>query len=109
MFDELIAKKLDVVYAEFLKFADLRKEVKDEDIPIIIKKSNLKNVFLDGEIIGRIEFLPFFTFDLDANLNSINLNSLSFSFPYSKSCKSLYAFPVIPFTSVRKFFSSCDF
>ena len=40
---ELTKNELDVVYAEFLKFADLRKEVKDEDIPIIIKKSNLKS------------------------------------------------------------------
>jgi 2-isopropylmalate synthase len=40
---ELTKNELDVVYAEFLKFADLRKEVIDEDIPIIIKKSNLKS------------------------------------------------------------------
>ena len=35
----LTKNELDLVYFEFLKFADLKKEVLDEDIPIIIKNS----------------------------------------------------------------------
>ena len=41
---ELTKNQLDIVYSEFLKYADIRKEVHDEDIPIIIKNSNLKSV-----------------------------------------------------------------
>jgi 2-isopropylmalate synthase len=41
---ELTKNELDVVYSEFLKYADDRKEVKDEDIPTIIKKSNIKPI-----------------------------------------------------------------
>ena len=36
---ELTKNELDLVYLEFLKFADAKKEIKDEDIPLIIKKS----------------------------------------------------------------------
>ena len=36
---DLTKNELDLVYYEFLKFADLKKEVLDEDIPIIIKNS----------------------------------------------------------------------
>ena len=41
---ELTKNELDIVYSEFLKFADQKKEVKDNDIPIIIKNSNLKPI-----------------------------------------------------------------
>ena len=41
---ELTKNELDIVYSEFLKCADDRKEVKDEDIPTIIKKSNIKPI-----------------------------------------------------------------
>jgi len=41
---QLTKDELDIVYSEFLKFADQKKEVKDLDIPIIIKKSNLKSI-----------------------------------------------------------------
>ena len=41
---ELTKNELDIVYSEFLKYADERKEVKDEDIPTIIKKSNIKPI-----------------------------------------------------------------
>jgi 2-isopropylmalate synthase len=41
---ELTKNQLDIVYSEFLKYADIRKEVHDEDIQIIIKNSNLKSV-----------------------------------------------------------------
>ena len=43
---------------------------------IIIKHSNLRNPFLDGKIDGEIKFLPFFDFDLNLNLNSLNFNKL---------------------------------
>jgi len=43
-----------------------------KDNEITINKSNLKNIFLDGKLEGKIKFLPFFDFDLDLNLNSIN-------------------------------------
>ena len=36
---ELSKNELDLIYPEFLKFADIKKEVTDEDIPEIIKKS----------------------------------------------------------------------
>ena len=35
----LSKNELDLIYPEFLKFADMKKEVLDEDIPLIIKKS----------------------------------------------------------------------
>ena len=41
---ELTKNELDIVYSEFLKYADDRKEVKDNDIPTIIKKSNIKPI-----------------------------------------------------------------
>ena len=43
---------------------------------LLIKKSNLRNSFLDGKMEGKITFLPFFNFDLDLNLNSINFTKL---------------------------------
>ena len=36
---DLSKNELDLIYPEFLKFADMKKEVLDEDIPLIIKKS----------------------------------------------------------------------
>ena len=47
-----------------------------KDNEITINKSNLKNIFLDGKLEGKIKFLPFFDFDLDLNLNSINFTKL---------------------------------
>lgn len=38
---ELNKKQLDKVYVEFLKVADIQKEVNDNDLPLIIKASNL--------------------------------------------------------------------
>ena len=38
-FADLSKNELDLIYPEFLKFADMKKEVLDEDIPLIIKKS----------------------------------------------------------------------
>ena len=36
---DLSKNELDLIYPEFLKFADIKKEVSDEDIPHLIKKS----------------------------------------------------------------------
>ena len=44
---------------------------------IIIKKGNLKNVFLEGKFTGLLKLLPYFNFDLDLNLNIFNFNKLS--------------------------------
>jgi len=43
-----------------------------KDNELIIKKSNLSNTFLDGKLEGKITLLPYFDFDLDLNLSSIN-------------------------------------
>ena len=47
-----------------------------KDGKLIIKKSNLRNSFIDGKLEGKIELLPYFDFDLDINLNSINFTKL---------------------------------
>ena len=41
-----------------------------------IIKSNLKNTFLDGKSEGKITLYPYFNFDLDVSLNSINFTKL---------------------------------
>ena len=43
---------------------------------VIINKANLQNVYLDGKFDGNINFLPYFGFNLDLNLNSINFNRI---------------------------------
>ena len=43
---------------------------------LTINKSNLRNTFLDGRLEGKIILLPYFKFDLDLNLNSINFTKL---------------------------------
>ena len=47
-----------------------------KDNELIINKSNLRNTFLDGKLKGKIAFLPYFNFNLDLNLNSINFTKL---------------------------------
>jgi len=47
-----------------------------ENNKIIINKSNLRNSFLEGKLEGQINLLPYFSFDLDLNLNSINFTRL---------------------------------
>jgi 2-isopropylmalate synthase len=39
---ELTKVQLDLVYLEFLKFADIKKEVMDDDIHLIIKATDIK-------------------------------------------------------------------
>ena len=43
---------------------------------VTIPKANIKNSFLDGKISGDIKFNPFFDFDLNMDLNSLNFNTL---------------------------------
>ena len=43
---------------------------------ITVNKSNLRNTFIDGKLEGKIIFLPYFNFNLDLNLNSINFTRL---------------------------------
>tara|TARA_B100001123_G_scaffold450813_1_gene624026 strand:+ start:2163 stop:3800 length:1638 start_codon:yes stop_codon:yes gene_type:complete len=47
-----------------------------KDGTISINKSNIRNVFLDGKLEGKLKFLPFFGFNLDLNLNNINLSKI---------------------------------
>ena len=47
-----------------------------KDYELVINKSNLRNTFLDGKLEGKITFLPYFNFNLDINLNSINFTRL---------------------------------
>jgi len=43
---------------------------------LIINKSNIRNAFIDGKMEGKITLLPYFNFDLDADLNSLNFTKL---------------------------------
>ena len=47
-----------------------------KDNELIINKSNLRNSFLDGKLNGKIKFLPYFNFNLDMDLDSINFTKL---------------------------------
>ena len=47
-----------------------------KDNEIVINKSNLRNFFLDGKLSGKIKFLPYFSFNLDLDLNSLNFTKL---------------------------------
>jgi len=43
---------------------------------IIFKQAYLRNAFLDGNFNGEVKFLPYFKFNLNVDLNTINFNSL---------------------------------
>ena len=47
-----------------------------KDGQIIFKQANLRNLFLDGKFDGKVNFLPYFNFNLNVDLNSLNFNSL---------------------------------
>lgn len=47
-----------------------------KDNELVINKSNLRNAFLDGKLKGKITFFPYFNFNLDMNLDSINFTKL---------------------------------
>jgi hypothetical protein len=44
---------------------------------IVVKKGNIKNIFLEGKFTGLLKILPYFNFDLDLNLDIFNFNKLS--------------------------------
>ena len=46
------------------------------DNKLIINNSNLKNIFVDGKLDGIITLFPYFNFNLDVDLNSINFTKL---------------------------------
>jgi hypothetical protein len=47
-----------------------------EDEKVIITKSELRNGIIDGKLEGIIELSPYFNFNLDLNLNSLNFTKL---------------------------------
>jgi hypothetical protein len=47
-----------------------------KDNEITINKSNLINTFLKGKLEGKIRLLPYFNFNLDLSLNSLNFTKL---------------------------------
>tara|TARA_B100001123_G_scaffold51015_1_gene52723 strand:- start:1549 stop:3186 length:1638 start_codon:yes stop_codon:yes gene_type:complete len=47
-----------------------------KDNEIIINNSNVQNIFFNGKLDGKIRILPYFSFDLDLALNSINFTKL---------------------------------
>tara|TARA_Y100001970_G_scaffold181413_1_gene220792 strand:- start:446 stop:2083 length:1638 start_codon:yes stop_codon:yes gene_type:complete len=47
-----------------------------KDNELNIKRSNLGNLFLNGQLGGKITLLPYFDFNLDLSLNSINFTKL---------------------------------
>ena len=47
-----------------------------KDNEIIILKSNIRNRFIDGKLMGNLILLPYFDFNLDLNLNSINFTKV---------------------------------
>ena len=49
-------------------------DYKDNQITII--KSNIRNRFIDGKLAGNLILLPYFDFNLDLNLNSINFTKV---------------------------------
>ena len=49
-------------------------DYKNNELNII--KSNLRNTLLEGSLSGKVKIFPFFNFDLDLSLNSINFTKL---------------------------------
>ena len=47
---------------------------KNKEISIV--KSNLRNYFLDGKVNGKVVIKPYFNFDLNVDLNSLNFTKL---------------------------------
>ena len=47
-----------------------------KDNEITINKSNLKNIFWEGGLKGKIRFLPYFDFNLDLGLKNVNFTKL---------------------------------
>ena len=47
-----------------------------KDYKVNFNKANLSTPFFDGKLNGQVDFLPFFIFDVNADLNAINFNKL---------------------------------
>jgi len=47
-----------------------------KDNQIIVKHANLKNVFLNGKFNGEVKLIPYFSFNLNVDLNNVNFNKL---------------------------------
>ena len=56
---------------------------------LILKSGNIRNSFLDGKISGDINFFPFFTFDLNCDLNGMNFTKFH-SFFVTLDTKNLF-------------------
>ena len=46
------------------------------DNQMTFKHANLNSIFLDGKLTGNLKFSPYFSFDLDVNLNNINFSRI---------------------------------
>ena len=44
---------------------------------ILFKKASIRNNFLDGTFTGNVSFLPYFNFDLDADIGSLNFTKFT--------------------------------
>ena len=58
---------------------------------IIFNKASIRNNFLDGSFIGTISFLPYFNFDLDFELGSLNFTKLQAAIISLDKNKNLFA------------------
>ena len=56
---------------------------------LILKSGNIRNSFLDGKISGDINFFPYFTFDLNCDLNGMNFTKFH-SFFIALDTKNLF-------------------
>jgi hypothetical protein len=65
-----------------------------KDYVFKINKSNLRSPFIDGKLNGEITVRPFFEFDLDLNLNSLNFTKLYNSFLFLDKEKQINFFKV---------------
>ena len=91
---EIEIKMKDANFYTKISFLNLKKKIKDGkflikkdnnkisgifdygDNQIRILKSNIRNRFMDGKLSGSLILLPYFDFNLDLNLNSINFTKV---------------------------------
>ena len=64
-------------------------EYKFQKNKLVLKNGNIRNTFLDGKINGDINFFPFFTFNLNCDLNGMNFTKFH-SFFTSLDTKNLF-------------------
>jgi len=91
---EIELKMKETNFYTKVSFLDLKKNIKNgrflikkdnnkisgifdyKDNEITILKSNIRNRFIDGKLTGNLILLPYFDFNLDLNLNSINFTKV---------------------------------